>query len=95
MNFGKSILKLNNYVVTKSGQDAFEQEHQHCIVLFMTDGVYWYWNPEPLGGEDYYNVGLPDFFGNEEIDYYIDTLSYILPDLAKQVGAEKAWAFDL
>ena len=95
MNFGESILKLNNYVAAKSGQDAFEQDHQHCIVLFMTDGVYWYWTPEPRGDEDYYNYGVPDFVDEAGIDYSIDTHSYILPDLAKQVGAEKAWAFDL
>jgi hypothetical protein len=97
MNWEQAINKLDNFIVTKKGIEAFEDEHRHCIVLFMTDGVYWYWTPEPRDAEDFYNTGIPDFIeiGYDSIDEAIKMAAYELPELAKQVEAEFAWGFDL
>jgi hypothetical protein len=96
MNFEQSIDKLHNFKVIKAGRDAFEQEYVTTIVLFMTDGVYWYWNPDPRGSEDLYNSGIPDFlYEYDNLDEAIKMAAYELPELAKQVEAEFAWGFDL
>ena len=95
MNYEQSIDKLHNFKVVKAGRDAFEDENRHCIVLFMTDGVYWYWTPDPRGDEDFYNYGLPDFVEEAGINFCIENEAYEMPELARQVEADKAWGFDL
>ena len=95
MNFEQSIEKLHNFTVTKSGRATFEEEHVTTIVLFMTDGVYWYWTPDPRGSEDYYNYGLPDFVDEIGLNYFIEDVAYEMPELARQVEADKAWGLDL
>ena len=97
MNWEQSLDKLHNFTITQAGRDAFERYYVTTIVLFMTDGVYWNWNPDPRGSEDFYNSGVPEFIETDysSVEEAIKLAAYELPELAEQVEAEFAWGFDL
>jgi len=87
--------QFRNFTVTNTGLDAFENHYSATLVLFLTDGEYWYWTPDPRGDEDFYNSGLPDFVDEIGINNFTSSEAYDLPELAVMVGADSAWGFDL
>ena len=87
-------MNLEGYTITKSGQDAFEEDHQWTVVVFETEpGVFMWWNPSNYRSDlPPYNDGLPSDY--ETIEEVIGD-GYTMPELAAQVGALGAWGLDL
>ena len=87
-------MNLNNFSVTKSGQDAFEEEHEWTIVVFeVAVGEYRWWNPSNYLTEfPDYNDGLPPDY--TDIKGVVED-GYQMTELAFQVNALDAWGLDL
>jgi hypothetical protein len=87
-------MNLEHFSITKSGQDAFEEEYEWTIVVFETSpDVFIWWNPSNYRSEfPPYNDGLPPDY--DEIEEVVND-GYPIPELAAQVGALGAWGLDL
>ena len=87
-------MNLNNYSVTRTGKDAFEEAHEWVIVVFETEpGVFKWWNPSNYRSDlSDYNDGLPPDY--DKIEEVVND-GYPMPELADQLGAAGAWGLDL
>ena len=87
-------MNLDNYTITRTGKDAFEKDYEWTVIAFETspDKFMW-WNPPNYRIDlDPYIEGLPPNYDNIK-EIIEDGCSR--SDLAKQVGAIRAWGLDL